>query len=70
MFNHRPPVNRPPIILVEPNPATQEKMIALLEADGFQVIVIPTLEAAITQGFWNGLHSQLMIVSEKLEMTN
>lgn len=55
------------VFVIEDDEIARARMVELLEGQGYAVTVVPTMEAAITQGFWSGDPDQLLFVGHRRE---
>jgi DNA-binding response OmpR family regulator len=57
------------ITLVESDPVERDRMTKTLQAEGYTVRAVPTLDAAMSQGLWDGSPKKLLI-THPLTQTN
>lgn len=55
------------VYVIEDDEVARGRMVDLLERHGYAVTVVPSLDAAITQGFWSGDPDQLLFVGHRRE---
>lgn len=50
------------VYLVEDDPVERARVADVLGRAGYEVVPVPTLEAAVTAGFWSGDPAELLFV--------
>jgi DNA-binding response OmpR family regulator len=50
------------VYVIEDDPAARTRVKTLLEDQGYAVTAVPTVEAAITLGFWNGDPARVLVL--------